>query len=101
MKTKKTEAKKAPAKTTKNAAKTGKKPVLKTKTAKVAAKKIVVKAAVKPSNAVKKPAKKSGIAKPLPKTVVDTIKLPKGGKLFVKAVKRPTAKKSAKKTTKK
>ena len=65
---------------------------------KIATMKIVVKPA-KPSAApsVKKSAKK-GLSKPMTKVVVDRLTLPKGGKIFVKAAKRPTEKKPAKKT---
>lgn len=85
----------------KKTAKAVKKPVVKTKPVKptakkkVPAKKIAVKPAIKKALA-KKPAKKTGIAKPQPKFVVDTIKLPKGGKVFVKKAKRPAAKKAKK-----
>lgn len=65
------------------------KPTTKTKPVKPAAKK-----------ATAKPAKKS-TTKPMAKMVVDRMPLPKGGKLFVKAAKRPTAKKAAKKPVKK
>jgi len=88
--------KKPAVKNTKVAA--AKKPVKTAKKPKVATKKIVVKPA-KPAAApaVKKSAKK-GLAKPMTKVVVDRMTLPKGGKIFVKAAKRPTAKKPAKKT---
>lgn len=64
---------------------------------KTATKKIVVKPA-KPTaaTAVKKAAKK-GLTKPMTKVVVDRMPLPHGGKIFVKAAKRPTAKNTAKK----
>lgn len=89
MATKKPVAKKKPTKTA------VKKPVKAAK--KTPAKKITVKPAVKPAKAIKRKAKATGIAKARAKMVVDTIKLPKGGKVFVKAAKRPATKKSAKK----
>lgn len=72
-----------------------KKPVAAAK--KAAPKKVAVKPAVKTAKVEKKPAKKTGIAKPKAKMVLDTIKLPKGGKVFVKAAKRPDHKRAAKK----
>ena len=63
---------------------------------KISTKKIVVKPAKKQSKPVVKKQDKKGIAKPMTKIVVDRIMLPKNGKIFVKATKRPTAKKSSK-----
>ena len=79
MATKKPVSKKTPAKPAKKAVKAAKKTATKTKPVKPAAKKV--------------PAKKTaGMAK----MVVDRMPLPKGGKLYVKAAKRPTTKKKVK-----
>ena len=92
--TKKPVQKKEAVKATKKPVKAVKKPVTKTKpvkpTAKKAssAKKAVVKTATKPTK-VKTAS--------MEKVVVDRMPLPRGGKLFVKATKRPTIKASAKK----
>ena len=79
----------------KTVAKATKKPAVKTKPVKPVAKKVPAKkVAVKP--AVKKETNKvakKGLNKPAAKLVVDRIKLPAKGKLFVKAAKRPTTKK--------
>ena len=105
MATKKPAVKKAPAKAAKQPTKTEKKPVVKTKpikpaTKKVSANKIAVKPAVKTAKVAKKPSKKTGLAKPQAKMVVDTIKLPTKGKVFVKAAKRPRTFLTAKKAKK-
>jgi len=85
-----------------------KKPTAKKNTAKAVAKKPAAKPAkkvavkkieVKPPVRAAKPAKKTsngGLAKPMTKMVVDRIKLPNGGKVYVKPAKRPAAKKTAK-----
>lgn len=81
--------------TVKKPAKAAKKPVVK-----AATKKIAVKPPVKPAATAKKPAKK-GVDKSMTKLVVDRITLPKGGKVYVKAAKRPVSKPSVKKAAKK
>ena len=98
VKKNKVEAAKKPAKTDKK--QTAKKALTKKKPAakKIATKKIVVKPAKPLSAPAVKKAEKKGLAKPMVKVVVDRMPLPKGGKIFVKAAKRPTAKKQAKKT---
>ena len=81
----------------------GKVKIIKTVSApkvKSASKKITIKPP-KPSSELVKKSKKNGLAKPMAKFVVDRITLPKGGKVFVKAAKRPAVKKAVKKTVKK
>lgn len=91
--TKKPVQKKAVVKTAKKPVKSTNKPATKkTKAVKPTAKKAVLKT-------VKKPTKTK--TTPMVKVVVDRMPLPKGGKVFVKAAKRPTAKKQAKKAAKK
>ena len=80
----------------KKPAKAIKKPVKAAKSAKTApAKKIAVKPPVK-AKPVKK-AEKKGLGTKMTKLTVDRVALPKGGKIFVKAAKRPAAKKTVKK----
>jgi hypothetical protein len=78
------------------------KPVQKKPTAKPTKKAVkATKKAVKPTvkKAVKPTAKKAvkPTAKGMTKMVVDRMSLPKGGKVFVKAAKRPAAKQTAQK----
>lgn len=88
--------------TVKKTAKAAKKPITKKVAAKPAAKKIPAKKITVKPPVKAKPVKKSqkkGLAKTaMTKMVVDRMTLPKGGKIFVKAAKRPAAKKTAKKT---
>lgn len=81
----------------KTSAKAEKKPAAKTakKAKKPAEKKIEVKPPIKAEKPSKK-VSKGGLAKPMTKMVVDRIKLPKGGKVYVKPAKRPASKKTAK-----
>lgn len=69
-----------------------------TKSAKTTTKKIEVKPPVKPMKKPAKKADKKGLGIKMTKLTVDRVELPKGGKVFVKAAKRPTGKKPSKKT---
>ena len=96
MATKKPAVKKNKVAAAKKPVKTAKKPTVKSCVVKVATKKIAVKPP-KPAAKLVKKSEKKGLAKPMTKVVVDRMTLPKGGKIFVKAAKRPTAKNPAKK----
>lgn len=84
---------------------TKKKPAQK-KSVKAIKKPAKVKAVKKPTTkkkttkptAAKKSVRKTTKPTPMAKMVVDRMPLPKGGKIFIKAVKRPVAKKGSKKT---